>query len=98
MSLQAVTNSMDAAEPEVSVEEAAAADAEYDMFFAEVVEEIIWEELHDRHSAALTPTSSAVPAFQHHTKQGPLAQPVHPADINVQVHNIQEASPLTVHS
>ena len=54
---------MDAAESELDGEQVTA--AEYDIFFGEVEEEIFWEELHERHSADLAPTFSAVPAFQH---------------------------------
>ena len=56
---------MDAAEPELDGEEAAGEEAGYESLSGEE-EEVTWE-LHERHSAALTPTSSAVPALQRHS-------------------------------
>ena len=96
LSQQAVTRSMDAAEREVGEEDAAAVGAGYESMSGEE-EEVTWEKLRDG-ILSLTPKLSAVPAFQHHQKQGPLAQPVHPSDFNVQVHDAQEASYLTAHA
>ena len=53
VSQHAVTRDMDAAEPEVDDEEAAAEEAGYESL-SEEEEEVTWEELHERHSAALT--------------------------------------------
>ena len=77
---------MDTAKLEVDEEEATAEEAGYESMSREE-EEVTWEELHERHSAALTPTSSAVPAPQHHQNQGPAP----PSDLNVQVSDVQEA-------
>ena len=87
---------MDAAEPVVHKEEAAAEQAGCESMSGEE-EDVTWEELRNG-ILALTPTSSLVPAIQHHQKQGPLTQPAHPSDFNVQVHDVQEASYLTAHN
>ena len=87
---------MDAAEREVGEEEAAAEEAGSASLPGEK-EEVTWEELRDG-ILALTSTFRAAPASQHHQKQGPLAQPVHSTDFNVQVNDVQEASYLTAHT
>ena len=75
VSQQAVTRSMDAAKPEAKEEEAAAEEAGYESLSdSPLDEEATWEELRGGFWA-LSATSITGPAFPHHQKQGPHAQP-----------------------